>query len=61
VSFVLDADIVNYLIKGVQIVRMRYREAVAEGADFVLCPIVHYQVTAFSSSRTRHGFWAAIP
>ena len=46
-SFVLDADIVNYLIKGVQSVRMRYQEAVSGGADFILCPIVHYQVSRF--------------
>src|SRR5260221_425020 len=45
VTYLLDADIVNYLIKGVPAVRQRFREAVVDGAEFVLSPIVHYQVT----------------
>jgi hypothetical protein len=45
--YLLDADIVNYVLKGVEPVPQRFREALVDDAEFVLSPVVHYQLLRY--------------
>jgi tRNA(fMet)-specific endonuclease VapC len=47
VTYLLDADTVNYLLKTRSPVKERFREATGAGASFVLSVIVHYQITRY--------------
>ena len=46
-TYLLDADTVNYLLKGIPAVRERFRQSTSAGAAFVLSPMVHYQLTRY--------------
>lgn len=46
-TYLLDSDMVNYLLKGTPLVRNRFEEAVKQNAVFVLCPVVHFEVTRY--------------
>src|SRR5438045_244371 len=45
--YLLDADILNYLLKNMSPVTQRFREATRLGAGFVLSVTVHYQVSRY--------------
>jgi predicted nucleic acid-binding protein len=47
VTYLLDADTLNYVLKGLPQVTQRLRQATAAGADFVLSLVVHYQITRY--------------
>lgn len=45
--YLLDTNTLNYVLKKVPAVVDRFAAAVAVGADFVLCPVVHYEATRY--------------
>lgn len=47
--YLLDTNTLNYVLKQVRPVLDRFEAAVAAGADFVLCPVVHYEATRYYS------------
>jgi len=47
IPYLLDTDITNYLIRGGPSVLARYRAAVLAGSEFVLSPIVHFEVSRY--------------
>lgn len=49
--YLLDSDIVNYLVKGIPGVTERFREAAAQNSRFVGCPVVHLEVTRYLKLR----------
>jgi len=51
VTYLLDADTLNYVVKGISPVKERFRAAVAGGASFVLSLVVHYQITRYLKLR----------
>lgn len=46
-TYLLDADTVNYLLKRIAPATGRFRQAVQARAEFVLSPVVHYEVTRY--------------
>jgi tRNA(fMet)-specific endonuclease VapC len=46
-TFLPDADIVNYILKEIPPVPDRFREAASASSIFVLRPFVHYQITRY--------------
>jgi tRNA(fMet)-specific endonuclease VapC len=51
-TYLLDTDTVNYLIKGVQPVKRQFRSVTRDGASFALSMIVHYEVSRYLRLRT---------
>jgi predicted nucleic acid-binding protein len=47
VIYLLDADTLNYVVKGIEPAKARFRQAVAAGASFILSLVVHHQVTRY--------------
>jgi predicted nucleic acid-binding protein len=47
VTYLLDADTLNYLLKSLSPVTERFREAATAGAEFVLSDVVHFQITRY--------------
>jgi predicted nucleic acid-binding protein len=70
VTYLLDADTLNYLLKARSPVTERFREAIRVGADFALSLTVHYQITRYlklkGASRVLHEYrslvsgWATV-
>ena len=58
--YLLDTNTLNYVLKKVPTVLGRFEAAVAAGADFVLCPVVHYEATRYyklkNASRLLHEY-----
>jgi tRNA(fMet)-specific endonuclease VapC len=50
-TYVLDTDTVNYLVKGVPQVVAAFRAANEQGASFLLSGFVHYEVTRYHRLR----------
>ena len=46
-THLLDADTLNYVLKGLSPPKERLRQATAGGASFVLSLVVHYQITRY--------------
>jgi hypothetical protein len=47
VTYLLDADTLNYFLKAISPTKERFNEATATGATFVLSLVVHYQITRY--------------
>jgi tRNA(fMet)-specific endonuclease VapC len=47
VRYLLDTDILNYLLKETPLVEARFAQACTEQAEFILCPVVHYQAVRY--------------
>jgi hypothetical protein len=47
VTYLLDADTINYVLKAISPTKERFREATAAGSTFVLSLVVHYQLTRY--------------
>lgn len=43
-AYVLDTDIISYLMQRELSVRVTLAEAIAQGAIVLLCPVVHYEI-----------------
>ena len=44
ITYALDTNIISYLLKGDKAIVNQYRQAGKKGSDFVLPPIVYYEV-----------------
>lgn len=50
-TYLLDTDTLNYLVKGVPSVAARFRASNEHGATFVLASFVHYEITRYHNLR----------
>lgn len=53
--YLLDTDTVNYLLKDRPLVSEHFHAAVLAGDDFILSPVVHYEVTRYLRLRGMRG------
>jgi predicted nucleic acid-binding protein len=47
VTYLLDADTLNYILKSISPALERFEAATRAGASFILSPTVHYQITRY--------------
>jgi predicted nucleic acid-binding protein len=58
--YLLDTDTVNYLLRTFPQVSSHYEEALRNGAQFILCPVVDYEVNRYlllKGAVTRKAFY----
>jgi tRNA(fMet)-specific endonuclease VapC len=54
-TYLLDTDTINYLLKSIGPVPESYQAALQRGAEFVLCPVVDYQIRRYHLLRGLTG------